>query len=95
MIAARWLLFAWGWFVACVMGYFLFLWITDPDSPLRGEAVIGFGMALIYGMPSWLGLPLLVGLQRSGLTRKQSAFFLAPVAVSVTLFALIAFTGGV
>jgi hypothetical protein len=44
--------------------YYAAWWAVDRLAPLRHEAWIGVAMALLYGAPFWIGVPLLARWRR-------------------------------
>lgn len=51
------LTFFWGALASGTMSYYAFMWVSQPDSPLRHESALGVGIALLYGIPAWVGTP--------------------------------------
>jgi hypothetical protein len=49
------------WLAVCLVAqlHFAWLWVSGLGSPLRHEALIGAGMAALYGWPAAAGLGLL------------------------------------
>jgi len=74
------------------MAYFLLAWLTQENNPLRHELGIGFAMALLYGWPAWVGLPVLV-LWRRELPARERLLFLSPVVIAAVLFVVVSALG--
>lgn len=81
MNIVRWITFAWGGFAALVMAYYATQWAVQPHNPLRNEFWLGFSLGLVYGMPAWLGLPVLAYIGRQELSRVQLALLLSPIVL--------------
>jgi hypothetical protein len=95
MSIIRTLLFAWGCLAALIMAFYSISWVVQADNPLRNEFGFGFGIGLIYGSPSWLGLPILAFIGRRELGRSGVLIVLSPVIVAFASFVLLAVMGGI
>ena len=80
--------------MAFLMAFYAISWVIQSDNPLRNEFGFGFGIGLLYGSPSWLGLPILAFVGRRELGRRKVLVVLAPVLVALASFALLAVMGG-
>jgi hypothetical protein len=79
------LLFAWGVFCTVVAIHFTIRAVTETDNPRHNELAIGVGLALFYGWPAWMGLP--VGSLTTFRASRAVAIVLAlPVLIAVAVF---------
>jgi hypothetical protein len=85
MSVARWLAFGWGCIAVAVMGYFGYLWASDPSNPYRNEVALGFGIGAVYGAPAWVALPVLVWLGRRKVNAITGTVLIAPVVIAAVL----------
>jgi hypothetical protein len=67
--------------------------IVDSANPLRNEYGFGIGVGIIYGVPAWVGLPLVAFLSRATISRSQLLVLLAPVAVAAALISVLGVVG--
>lgn len=88
-----WLLFVWACLWLPVMVHFFIRFVTESGNPLHHELGIGFGMGGCYGLPAWLGIPLISWTIRSRLSKPVLFLVNAPVAIAAILTILLIFSG--
>jgi hypothetical protein len=47
------------------MSHFIYLWAIDLHSPVRHECAIGLTWSFMFGVPTWIFLPLIAFQQKS------------------------------
>ena len=85
MNIARVALVSWGIFCCIVMAYFALQWQISAASPLRHEALQGVAYGLVYGAPSWIGLPVYAWRNWRELSATWRVFIVVPVLVAGVL----------
>lgn len=89
------LTFVWGALASGTMCYYAFMWVSNPDSPLRGELALGVGIALLYGIPAWVGTPAAIywGRKLKLLPNAALVALSIPLAVAIVCTFVLGFLG--
>lgn len=86
---AGWALFAWGCLACGVMAYYGAFIFGNPLF-VHGEAALGFTMGVVYGWPSWIGLPAIAVTHARRLRRREWLVWQLPVLAALCLFVAMA-----
>lgn len=72
-----------GWLLSIAVVLFMLSFYVNSSNPLRGEAVAGVAIPIVYGAPVWLGLGALLFFKWQALSKQQRYLSGLPVVIAL------------